>query len=299
LIEVPVYAVNFYIVRKYLGMTDTGGSVTIHVFGCYFGLAVSYVFGKPEDTEYYKSMYHSDLFAMIGTLFLWLYFPSFNAFHAYSPTTHIAGHDGLMIDGDRTRAYVNTIISLCASTLAAFAFSKIYKKGKLEMIHIQNATLAGGVVMGACADLYTHPAGACLIGFTAGAVATFGYCYIHEPLNNLGFFDTSGVNNVHGMPGILGCIASAITVGSYSDTQRFNRNLHFQAAYQIAGLCVTFGISVISGLVTGAIMRYVFATPKYPFQDVENFNVPIAKVGDFFRGTIRGRKDKSGSDTNA
>jgi len=60
-----------------LGITDVGGSISIHVFGCYFGLAVSAMLGKPSSTKDNKSMYHSDLFSMIGTLFLWLYWPSF------------------------------------------------------------------------------------------------------------------------------------------------------------------------------------------------------------------------------
>ncbi|ETO15926.1 ammonium transporter Rh type A, partial [Reticulomyxa filosa] len=70
LIEVPLYCINFYIVIHYLKVTDAGGSIVIHVFGCYFGLAVSTILGKPSDTENNKSMYHSDVFSMIGTLFL-------------------------------------------------------------------------------------------------------------------------------------------------------------------------------------------------------------------------------------
>jgi ammonium transporter Rh len=296
-IEVPLYAINFYIVMHYLKITDVGGSITIHVFGAYFGLAVSAMLGKPTNEKDNKSMYHSDLFSMIGTLFLWLYWPSFNAYYAYYPTTHEGGHRGLMLDSDRTRAYVNTVLSLCAATMSTFAFSKwVSKKGKLEMIHIQNATLAGGVVMGACADLYTHPAGAVGIGFTAGAVSTFGFRYVQDFLKDRGLYDTCGINNLHGMPGLLGCIASAITVGSYDNTHRFRnlenhpRNRYYQASYQIAGVCVTLGIAIVGGLVTGAIMKYALPSPETPYSDVDNFDVPGTTVTDFFRGTIRGKQ---------
>jgi ammonium transporter Rh len=294
-IEVPLYAINFYIIYHYLGITDVGGSISIHVFGCYFGLAVSAMMGKPSNTKDNKSMYHSDLFSMIGTLFLWLYWPSFNAYYAYYPDAPESGHAGLMRDSDRTRCYVNTILSLCAATMSTFAFSKWCKHGKLEMVHIQNATLAGGVVMGASADLYTHPAGAVGIGFCAGALSTFGFCYIQDFLQKLGLYDTCGINNLHGMPGILGCIVSAITVGSYDNRQRFvvdgtSRDRHYQAAYQIAGLCVTLGIAITGGLVTGAIMKYVLPSPETPYNDVDNFVVPTT-APDFFRGTVRGKKD--------
>ena len=48
--------------------TDSGGSMTIHVFGAYFGLMVSRITFKPSVETSVKdgSVYHSDLFAMIG-----------------------------------------------------------------------------------------------------------------------------------------------------------------------------------------------------------------------------------------
>lgn len=53
---------------------DAGNSIYIFVFGAFFGLAVSKVIniGKFEDKKDGPS-YNSNLFAMIGTLFLWLY----------------------------------------------------------------------------------------------------------------------------------------------------------------------------------------------------------------------------------
>jgi len=291
-IEVPLYAVNFYIIMHYLKITDVGGSIAIHVFGCYFGLAVSYVLGKPSNLKDNKSMYHSDLFSMIGTLFLWLYWPSFNAYYAYYPETPEGGHDGLMRDSDRTRCYVNTVLSLCAATMSTFAFSKWIKHGKLEMVHIQNATLAGGVAMGAAADLYVHPAGAVGVGFVAGALSTFGFCYVQDFLLKCGLYDTCGINNLHGMPGLLGCIVSAITVGSYENRVRFDRDMHYQASYQIAGVCVTLGIAIVGGLATGLVMKYALPSPEHPYSDVDNFVVPGISAPDFFRGTIRGKKDQ-------
>lgn len=48
---------------------DAGGSMTIHTFGAYFGLVLSRVLYRPqlEKSEHRRgSVYHSDLFAMIG-----------------------------------------------------------------------------------------------------------------------------------------------------------------------------------------------------------------------------------------
>lgn len=49
-------------------VTDIGGSLVIHAFGAYFGLAVSWVISpkKAKTSPDAGSCYHSDLFAMIG-----------------------------------------------------------------------------------------------------------------------------------------------------------------------------------------------------------------------------------------
>ena len=52
----------------------------VHAFGAYFGLAVAKVLNHKEvENEKESSNYNSDLFSMIGTIFLWLYWPSFNS----------------------------------------------------------------------------------------------------------------------------------------------------------------------------------------------------------------------------
>jgi ammonium transporter Rh len=57
---------------------DVGESMYVHVFGAYFGLAVAKILNK-EEVESNKeiSNYHSDLFSMIGTIFLWIYWVFF------------------------------------------------------------------------------------------------------------------------------------------------------------------------------------------------------------------------------
>lgn len=79
LFEVMVYATNAYICEGLLHLRDVGGTMIIHMFGAYFGLAAG-KFVSPTDTRdralYAGSSYTSDTFSMIGTLFLWLFWPS-------------------------------------------------------------------------------------------------------------------------------------------------------------------------------------------------------------------------------
>jgi len=45
-------------------------------------------------------------------------------------------------------------------------------------VHIQNATLAGGVAVGAVADMVIEPWGAVLIGCSSGVVSVLGYTFL-------------------------------------------------------------------------------------------------------------------------
>jgi len=101
------------------------------------------------------------MFAMIGTLFLWMFWPSFNG--ALAPLEMQAQH----------RVVVNTTLALSASALSAMMFS-VFLRGHLCMEDIQNATLAGGVAVGSSSDLVIKPWGAILIGFIAGGISTWG-----------------------------------------------------------------------------------------------------------------------------
>ncbi|XP_045401331.1 ammonium transporter Rh type B isoform X7 [Lemur catta] len=144
---------------------DAGGSMTIHTFGAYFGLVLSRVLYRPrlEKSKHRQgSVYHSDLFAMIGTIFLWIFWPSFNS----APTS--------LGDGQH-RTALNTYYSLTSSTLSTFALSALVSRdGRLDMVHIQNAALAGGVVVGTSSEMMLTPFGALAAGFLAGMVSTLG-----------------------------------------------------------------------------------------------------------------------------
>lgn len=49
---------------------------------------------------------------------------------------------------------------------------------KLDMVHVQNSTLAGGVAVGSVCNMLIGPHGALLIGVIAGIVSVLGYRYL-------------------------------------------------------------------------------------------------------------------------
>ncbi|KFP36138.1 Ammonium transporter Rh type A, partial [Chlamydotis macqueenii] len=132
ILEITIFACNEHLVTKVLQATDTGASMTIHTFGAYFGLAVTLVLYRPglkNKHENEESTYHSDIFAMIGTLFLWLFWPSFNSAITSEQIYRI-------------KAIVNTYYSLAACTVVTFALSSLVeKRGKFSMVRITSQPL--------------------------------------------------------------------------------------------------------------------------------------------------------------
>ncbi|CAN9507890.1 unnamed protein product [Ophioblennius macclurei] len=243
ILEISIFAVNEHLVNEILHANDVGASMIIHAFGAYFGLAVARVLYRPglrngHDND--GSVYHSDLFAMIGTVFLWMFWPSFNSAIATPGFTQF-------------HAVINTYLSLAACVVSAYAISSLTEhKGKLDMVHIQNATLAGGVAVGTCADMSIGPFGAMLIGLVAGIISTVGFKYLTPILaSNLGIQDTCGVHNLHGMPGILGGLAGIVAVA-------LGKSEKGSAAMQAAALASSLGFALVGGAITGLIMRLPF-----------------------------------------
>jgi hypothetical protein len=258
-------------------------SIFVHVFGAYFGLAASFALQGRKEVRSAKesSSYASDIFSMIGTLFLFCFWPSFNAGTAYG-------------DG-RLRAIINTYISISASVVLTFTISALVGQGKEEIIHIQNATLAGGVAVGAMADKNIGLFGAMIVGSIAGTISTLGYKYLLEILKKIHIHDTCGVHNLHGMPGVLSGLGT-IVLSSMSWRSLYTENLspkclgggvnrtaRAQAGYQCAGLILTLGMAIVGGLLTGVFLRLpIFATPDNDsyFDDSLNWHVPSDFVSE-------------------
>jgi ammonium transporter Rh len=166
IIEVVAQVLNEHLNVNILKTYDVGRSVYVHLFGALFGLAVSKLlhFGGVQSSKQ-APVYHSDLFALIGTLFLWVYYPSFNGLFAYSPLA-------------QNKAIINTLAAISASCVVTFGVSSLAGKGKLNVLHVQHATIAGGIAIGSVVDLNVQVYIALIVGSIAGFLSTVGYQYI-------------------------------------------------------------------------------------------------------------------------
>jgi len=232
-----------FLMFNWLEVDDAGGSIVIHMFGAYFGLAAAWVLGMPAKMEKEGPSLVSDLTAFIGTLFLWLYWPSFVA--GWIPAGSVEWDTALS----------NTVMALLGSTVFSFIASAALSGKIFRPVDIQNATLAGGVAIGATANLNVTPVGALLIGAAGGLVSVLGYVFV-QPflLAKIGLHDTCGIHNLHGMPSLLGGIVGifvALFPRAYPGYPGDVGNL----LNQIIAVLLTMVISIATGLLTGLAMK--------------------------------------------
>ncbi|XP_033941180.1 ammonium transporter Rh type C-like 2 isoform X2 [Pseudochaenichthys georgianus] len=259
LFGITLFAVEEHIIIRIIRAKDAGGSMVIHTFGAYYGLFISWMLYRPnlnQSSRLQCSVYHSDVFAMIGTLFLWMFWPSFNS--------AVADHG----DGQH-RAAINTYLALASTVLTTVAISSLFQKhGKLDMVHIQNSTLAGGVAVGTAAEFMLMPYGSLIVGFFCGIISTLGYIYLTPFMEKyLKIQDTCGIHNLHALPGVIGGIVGAITAAAATESvygvEGLKETFDFvgdmsptkQGGYQAAALCVAICFGVGGGILVGCVLR--------------------------------------------
>ncbi|MGD0785665.1 MAG: ammonium transporter [Sedimentisphaerales bacterium] len=211
------------------GFVDTGGSIVIHAFGAIFGLGIIIAMTtKKELDEPIESDAVSDRFSMIGSMVLWLFWPSFCA--------------ALVEPAQIPHTAVNVVLALCGATIATYFASIIFRGGKISIADMANATLAGGVAIGSTCDHAGHPT-AFVIGILSGVLSVFGFAVIQGRLQKkLKCVDTCGVLNLHGWPGLMGGIAAIFVVDGIN---KFS---------QLKGIGISMLIAIVTGYITGKIL---------------------------------------------
>ncbi|NWZ71005.1 RHBGB protein, partial [Acrocephalus arundinaceus] len=120
LVESIFFYASRCINRTFLQVPEHLTLMHVHLFGAYFGLAVTSRFPEPPPgLDKNRSTPKSDLFSMLGTVFVWVFWPSFNS---------------LLADSKR-EAVFNTYLALAVSAVAAFMLSALTSKdGKFRMV---------------------------------------------------------------------------------------------------------------------------------------------------------------------
>jgi ammonium transporter Rh len=246
----PLYALNEWLLFSGVliptgAFLDTAGSIMIHAFGAYFALGMIIMLTSKKEREIkVETSKRSNEFALLGSVALWIFWPSF--------CSALVSVDKIPL------VAINTILALCGATLATYVFSTLLRN-KIEVGDIANASLAGGVAIGASVANVT-PGWSMLIGLIAGAISVFGYAIVQPRLQRVtGGVDTCGVHNLHGMPGVFGGII-ALGVVAYP-------------SWQLIGVVLSVIFATTMGVTVGFIASR-FGRKENPYDDEEEFIVP-------------------------
>ncbi|XP_026212040.1 rh blood group, D antigen [Anabas testudineus] len=272
LLEVSGFVLNGWVLQTLLKVRSLNSIMMLHIFGALFGLMLTWIlFRKESEQQFEKEKFDrkTGLFSMLGTVFLWMFWPSFNSFLVDSHTP-----------GRKLEVVCSTYLALGVSAVTAAAVSVLSSpRGKFNLIHIQSCMLAGGVAVGVSKSVVHQPWEAMTIGFTAAVVSTIGIRYLKSHML-LAFqcHDTCAVLSTHGLPGLLGWLAHLLL--QIIDCEDHTTTIRF-AVFHICVLLITITISLSMGIITGLLLKWNFwKTPqdKKCFDDQAFWEFPHLSV---------------------
>ncbi len=197
-------------------------------------------FKKPIESDE-----NSDKFSLLGSMLLWLFWPSFCS--------------ALVLPELVPHTAINVILALSGATIASY-FVSVFVRGKISPADIANATLAGGVAIGSTCD-YASFVSAFGIGVLAGSMSTIGFAFLQKKIEKiLKGIDTCGVMNLHGIPGLVGGISAIFIVNGINIRS------------QVMGIGITILVASLAGFVAGKIIS-CFGTRVNPYTDTEEFTL--------------------------
>ena len=240
---VPSYMIIEWFLFEYLdGVMDAGGSILVHMFAAYWGLGVilglrnKAVNNEPADTSV-----HSVSFVWLASMLLMVLWPSFVT--------------ALLPPEDVIPGMANTYLAMVGSIVVTYVILWAMKR-TIDPLIFTYAILAGGVAIGASIDFAT-PLQSWIIGVVGGAASTFSFLFLDGGLRKLtGVWDTMGVHNLHGIPGIVGGLAPIV--------------LGFAGGSQAIAVVGTILIAVVLGAIVGLVLR-IMPKPTKMLDDAEAF----------------------------
>ncbi|NXI14069.1 RHD protein, partial [Irena cyanogastra] len=272
LVELIFFYASRCINRTFLEVPEHLTLMHVYLFGTYFGLALSSRFPEPPPgLDKNRSTPKSELFSVLGTVFVWVFWPSFNSILGYS----------------KQNAVLNTYLALAVSAVAAFMSSALTSKdGKFRMAHIRSAVLAGGVAVSYTADRIHHPWIAMILGLLGSVITILGSHCLQRCFNPaMKLQDTAGIHFTFGLPAVLGAVAAAVlrVVEEGTETQWNDlSSLGYITFSGVGAFCQTISTALITGLITGLILNIKLLkavhVSKY-FDDQFYWEFPHLSVG--------------------
>ena len=216
-----------------MGLLDFAGGTVVHITAGVGAIVAALVLGNRKGFPQQAMPPHNLTMTVTGAGMLWVGWFGFN------------GGSALAANGDAGMAMLVTHISAAAGSLA-WMMMEWTKHGKPSVLGIVTGMVAGlGTITPASG--FVGPAGALVIGLSAGVICYYATQAIKQRFH---IDDSLDVFPVHGVGGMLGTLLAGIfasdQLGVFSG-QGYNEgmNMASQVLVQITGIIATFAYTAV------------------------------------------------------
>ena len=225
-----------------MGLLDFAGGTVVHITAGVGALVAALVLGNRKGFPRQAMPPHNLTMTVTGAGMLWVGWFGFN------------GGSALAANGDAGMAMLVTHISAAAGSLS-WMMMEWTKYGKPSVLGIVTGMVAGlGTITPASG--FVGPAGALVIGFSAGIICYYATQAIKQRFQ---IDDSLDVFPVHGVGGILGTLLAGVfasdALGVFSG-QGYNEGMDMisQVSVQVIGIIATFTYTAV---VTYVLLKLV------------------------------------------
>lgn len=216
-----------------MGLLDFAGGTVVHITAGVGALVAALVLGNRKGFPRQAMPPHNLTMTVTGAGMLWVGWFGFN------------GGSALAANGDAGMAMLVTHISAAAGSLS-WMMMEWTKHGKPSVLGIVTGMVAGlGTITPASG--FVGPAGALVIGFSAGIICYYATQAIKQRFQ---IDDSLDVFPVHGVGGILGTLLAGVfasdALGVFSG-QGYNEGMDMisQVSVQLTGIVATFSYTAV------------------------------------------------------
>jgi Amt family ammonium transporter len=216
-----------------MGLLDFAGGTVVHITAGVGALVAALVLGNRKGFPRQAMPPHNLTMTVTGAGMLWVGWFGFN------------GGSALAANGDAGMAMLVTHISAAAGSLS-WMMMEWTKHGKPSVLGIVTGMVAGlGTITPASG--FVGPAGALVIGFSAGIICYYATQAIKQRFQ---IDDSLDVFPVHGVGGILGTLLAGVfasdALGVFSG-QGYNEGMDMisQVSVQVIGIIATFTYTAV------------------------------------------------------
>jgi ammonium transporter, Amt family len=242
------------------GVLDFAGGTVVHINAGMAGLMAALVLGKRKGYPHTPMPPHNLAFTVVGASMLWVGWFGFNA--------------GSAVGANGIAGMAMAVTQIATATAAlSWMFTEWLFHGKPSVLGIASGAVAGLVAITPASGT-AGPAGALLIGGTAGFLCFIAATKLKRLLR---YDDSLDVFGVHAVGGIVGAVLTGVCVSSTLGGAGLTEGVTMgsQVIIQLKGVIVTIAYSSIMSLIILGLIHLIIGLRVDGEQEGEGLDIAL------------------------